>query len=359
MPTMTIPRRITLAALVLSLVSFAPAPATRAGEVRVVASVPNIGSIASEIGGDRIHLTTIATGTQDAHFVDPKPSYIIKLRKAALLLINGLDLEIGWVPPLAQGARTNRFIPGGAGYVDCSAGIQAVEIPSILSRAEGDVHPYGNPHYLIDPLNAEIVAATIAGALARVDPDSAEIYEERRRRFVRRIHDALFGEELVALVGGAKLAREASAGTLDSFLESTSIAGTPLHTKLGGWLERMRPAKGRTMVTYHKDLSYFANRFGIRVIDFVEPKPGIQPSAKHLEELVGRLQRGEARVILTRPFVEHRSTDYLAKRTGATVITVPLEVGGAREATDYFKLLDFTIDTILEALAGEEPPGDG
>jgi ABC-type Zn uptake system ZnuABC Zn-binding protein ZnuA len=180
-PTMTIPRRITLAALVLSLVSFAPAPATRAGEVRVVASVPNIGSIASEIGGDRIHLTTIATGTQDAHFVDPKPSYIIKLRKAALLLINGLDLEIGWVPPLAQGARTNRFIPGGAGYVDCSAGIQAVEIPSILSRAEGDVHPYGNPHYLIDPLNAEIVAATIAGALARVDPDSPS-WRVRRRR---------------------------------------------------------------------------------------------------------------------------------------------------------------------------------
>ncbi|MFQ5877362.1 MAG: metal ABC transporter substrate-binding protein [Acidobacteriota bacterium] len=343
----------------LLLAAAAASHPARAGSkpIRVVATVPNLGSIASEIGGDRVRVTVIASGTQDAHFVDPKPSYIIKLRNASLLLVNGLDLEIGWVPPLTQGARTGRLMPGGAGYIDCSLGIPVIEIPSIVSRAEGDVHPYGNPHYLTDPLNAEIVAATIADALARVDPPSSRVYEERRRSFVRRVREALFGKELVDLVGGAKLAREAFSGTLDAFLDGTAVGGAPLRSRLGGWLGRMGAASGRPVITYHKDMSYFANRFGIRVIDYVEPKPGIQPSPKHLEELVSRLRRGDARVVLTRPYVEHRSTEYLARKTGATVITLPLEVGGAREATDYFALFDHVTRSIVEALSGGPPAG--
>lgn len=326
--------------------------------VRVVATLPNLGSIASEIAGERIRLTTIALANQDAHFVDPKPSYIIKLRNASLLLVNGLDLEIGWVPLLAQGARTNRFLPGGSGYVDCSSGINVIEVPTYLTRAEGDVHPYGNPHYLTDPLNAGIVAGTIAAALARIDPGSAELYEKGRRRFVARLHEATFGKDLVDLVGGSKLAREAANGTLDAFLETTSIGGSPLMDRLGGWLGRMRDLGSRTVITYHKDMSYFASRFGIRVIDFVEPKPGIQASARHLEELVGRLERGEARVILTRPYVEHRSTEYLARRTGATIVTLPLEVGGAAEAVDFIGLFDHVIGQIHTALTAIEAEGE-
>jgi ABC-type Zn uptake system ZnuABC Zn-binding protein ZnuA len=322
--------------------------------VRVVASLPNLASIAAAIGGDRIELTTIAVGTQDAHFVDPKPSYMAKLRNADLFLVNGLDLEIGWVPPITQGARNPKILQGSAGYVDCSAGIPVVEIPSTLSRAEGDVHPYGNPHYLTDPLNAETVAGTIAEALKRADPAAAPRYEEARRAFVRKLHEALFGRDLVDLAGGAKLAREAAVGTLDAFLDGTSIGGSPLRARLGGWIGRMQPLRGKPIVTYHKDWSYFASRFGIVVVANVEPKPGIQPSAKHLEELVGRLKRGDARVIVTRPFVEHRSTDLLAERTGARVLTLPLEVGGAPEANDYFALSDYTIDKVLKAFAEAE-----
>lgn len=329
------------------------------GRVGVVATLPNLGSIALEIAGERIRLTTFASAIQDAHFVDPKPSYIVKLRKSRLLLVNGLDLEIGWVPLLAQGARTNRFLPGGSGYVDCSTGINVIEVPTVLSRAEGDVHPYGNPHYLTDPLNAANVAGTIAAALARADPGSAELYEEGRRRFVTRLHEAMFGKDLSDLVGGSKLAREAANGTLDAFLETTVISGSPLQDRLGGWLGRMRDVRNRAVITYHKDMSYFANRFGIQVIDYVEPKPGIQPSARHIEDLVGRLERGEARVILTRPFVEHRSTEYLAKRTGATVITLPLEVGGVREAVDYIGLINHVIGRIHSALTAADAKGDG
>ncbi len=336
------------------LAALTPSGASHAAEkrVRVVASLPNLGSIASAIGGNRIDLTTIAVGTQDAHFVDPKPSYMVKLRNADLLLINGLDLEIGWIPPITQGARNAKILLGSPGYIDCSTGIQVVEVPSSLTRAAGDIHPYGNPHYLSDPLNAEVVAATITDALKSADPASSSAYEEGRKAFVRRLHEALFGKDLVDLAGGAKLAREAAAGTLDAFLDGTSIGGAPLRSHLGGWLGKLQGVKGRPLITYHKDYSYFAERFGIRVVDYVEPKPGIPPSAKHLEELIQGLSQGEAHLIVTRPYVEHRSTDYLAEKTGVKVITLPLEVGGAPEATDFIKLFDYVTDQLVAAFAG-------
>jgi ABC-type Zn uptake system ZnuABC Zn-binding protein ZnuA len=335
--------------------SAAPAAVTQTRTVKVVASLPNPGSIAAAVGGDRIDLTVIASGVQDAHFVDPKPSYMVRLRAADLLIVNGLDLEIGWIPPLTQGARNARILAGGPGYVDASSGIAVVEIPSSLSRAEGDVHPYGNPHYLSDPLNAETVAGTIAAALAKADPAGAASYEENRRSFVARLHQALFGRELVDLVGGAKLAREAAAGTLDAFLEGTSVGGAPLAKRLGGWLGTLRPARGRPIITYHRDWSYFARRFGIVVADNVEPKPGIQPSPRHLEDVVARLSQGDVRVIVTRPFVEHRSTDMLAEKTGVAVLTLPLEVGGDPLATDYFALNDLITSRLAAALAGAAP----
>jgi ABC-type Zn uptake system ZnuABC Zn-binding protein ZnuA len=344
---------ICLAPALLSPAGAPGAPLAADEKVRVVATLPNLGSIAKAVGGDRIDLTVIASGTQDAHFVDPKPSYIVKLRHADLLLVNGLDLEIGWVPPLTQGARTARLLTGGPGHIDCSLGIRVVEIPASVSRLEGDVHPYGNPHYLADPLNAEVVAGTIAQALARVDAANARAYEEGRAALVKQLDEALFGKDLVELVGGTKLAREAVAGTLDAFLDGTQVGGRPLRSHLGGWLGRMEAVRGRAVVTYHRDLSYFADRFGLRVIDYVEPKPGIQPSPKHLEELVSRLKAGEARVIITRPYVEHRSTDYLAEKTGVKVITLPLEVGGAPEATDYLRLFDLLTDQVVRALTAE------
>ena len=339
----------------LILAAVAAPPAVAAGSVQVVASLPNLGSIAREIGGDRIDLTVIASGVQDAHFVDPKPSYIVKLRAADLLIVNGLDLEIGWIPPLAQGARNGRVLPGGAGYVDASTGIPVLEIPAGLSRAEGDVHPYGNPHYLADPLNALTVATTITEALKKADPAGAAVYDERRRAFAARLDQTLFGAALVDLAGGAKLEREAAAGTLDRFLDATSIGGAPLRAKLGGWLGRLAPYRGRPIVTYHRDASYFAARFGLVVADYVEPKPGIPPSARHLEELTERLQHGEAKVIVTRPYVEHRSTDLLARKTGVVVVTLPLEAGGDPKATDYFSLFDLVTERLAAALSQAGP----
>src|SRR5262249_20187067 len=156
-------------------------------------------------------------------------------------------------PPLTQGSRNPKVLAGASGYIDCSTGIQVVEVPSSLSRAEGDVHPYGNPHYLTDPLNAEVVAGTITEALKRVDPASGDLYETGRKAFVKRLHESLFGKELVDLAGGAKLAREATAGSLDKFLSGTSVGGSTLESKLGGWLGKMQAVKGKSVITYHKD----------------------------------------------------------------------------------------------------------
>lgn len=346
-------RTFLLAVLVTSIAGTAVA----ADKLRVVASLPNLGAIAQEVGGDRVDVMSIASGLQDAHFVDPKPSFIVKLRSADLMLVNGLDLEIGWVPPLTQGARNARILPGGPGYIDCSSRISVLEVPTgTISRAAGDVHPYGNPHYLTDPLNAEIVAAEIADAFKTAAPADADQFEKRRADFVKRLHAAVFGADLVNLVGGSKLARLAQSGELDSFLQSSVMDGKPLATRLGGWLGKMRPYAAVKVVTYHKDYSYFEKRFGLDVVEFVEPKPGIPPSLKHIDELVQRLGRGDVKLLITRPYVEHRSTDQLSEKTKIPVLTLPIEVGGAPEATDFFKLFDYVTSQIVTTLGS--PPAE-
>ena len=223
-------------------------PGARAdGPVNVVATLPDLGRIAEAVGGDKVRVTTIASGLQDPHFVDPKPSYVVKLRDADVFLLNGLELEIGWAPPLLDGARNPKINPGSPGYVDCSKGIPVIEVPTgQVTRAEGDVHPLGNPHYTTDPLNGKIIAATIAEALKLASPADAGAFDARRKEFQRQIDEAMFGKDLVDEVGGNKLDRLCRAGELDDFIEKAGLAG-----KLGGWLGKMRPLNGRKIVFYH------------------------------------------------------------------------------------------------------------
>jgi zinc/manganese transport system substrate-binding protein len=343
--------RSLLAVFLLLLVSTGSSSSSD-DKVRVVATLTTLGSIAQAIGGERIDLMVIANGVQDPHYVDPKPSFMTRLRKADLLLLNGLDLEVGWVPPLTEGARNPKILRGGSGFVDCSANMPVVEIPTSLSRAEGDIHPFGNPHYLTDPLNAQVVAATVTAALQEADPGHADVYEEGRQAFVNRLHRKLFGDELVDLAGGAKLAREAFADRLDAFLDGTSFGGAPLRTRLGGWMGRMEQVHGSRLITYYRDYSYLAARFGLQVVDTVEPKAGIPPSAKHLEDLVKTVGANSVRVIVSRPYAEHRSTNLLAKRTGIRIVDLPMDVGGAPGTDDFFQLQDHVMDALVDALSG-------
>lgn len=337
-------------ALVFSLLALGSARAGD-GRVRVVATVPNLASICRAVGGDRVEVSTICAWNQDAHAVDPRPSYVVKLRDADLLLVTGLDLEMGWVPPLTERSRNARVLRGGPGYVDCSQGIDVLEVPAgPVTRAEGDVHPFGNPHYLTDPGNARVVAGTIAGVLARASPAGAGAFEAGRKAFERLLDEAMFGAALVDGVGGAQLWRLHAEGRLDAFLQEQ---GPELGKARGeGWAGRMRGRRGLPIVTYHKDLSYFVRRFGLEVAGHVEVKPGIPPSARHLVELTETIRRREAPLLVTRPYAERRSTDLLAARTGIAVLVLPLDCGEPGGAQDYLGWMDATVAALARLPGG-------
>ncbi len=331
--------------LVLALAAFAT-PAYARGPVKVVATLPDLARIAQAIGGDDVRVTTIASGIQDPHFVDPKPSYVVKLRDADLFLVSGLQLEIGWVPPLLEGARNPDINIGTPGYIDCSIGIPVLEVPTgEVNRAQGDVHPLGNPHYLVDPLNGQIVAGTIAAALSRVDPDHAAQYEARRKAFSRSIADALFGKGLVDDVGESKLERLARSGELDGFLKKNGLTA-----KLGGWLAKMRPYQGTKIVFYHRSYSYFAARFGIMVVDYVELKPGIQPGPGHLADLVAHMRKEKIPLLGTHAFYDEKIAQLVADKGGAKLVVFPLSSGGIKGADDYLKLFDVIVGQFQRAL---------
>ena len=324
--------------------------ARAADPINVVATLSDLGKIAEAVGGDRVRVTTIASGVQDPHFVDPKPSYVLKLRDAELFLVNGLELEIGWVPPLLEGARNGRVKPGSPGYVDCSRNIPVLEVPSgQVTRAEGDVHPYGNPHYTTDPLNDKIVADTIADAFSQLRPADAEFFAARKKAFQASIDKALFGSELVDLVGGKKLDRLARSGELDAFLQSESSGGAKLASKLGGWLAQMAPLKGAKIVFFHKSYSYFNQRFGLNVADYVELKPGIQPGPSHLADVVSTIRRENIKVVATHPFYDEKVAKLVAEKGGAQLVPLPLDVGGVKGADDILSFFNVVTSTLLKA----------
>lgn len=317
-------------------------------KIRVVAATTTLKSIADAVGGDQVDVTAIAAGVEDPHFVEPKPTYITLLSKAEVLLVNGLTLEVGWIPPLVQGSRNPRLNEGAPGFVDCSKGISAIELPAAgTTRAEGDVHPLGNPHYQLDPIHAKTVAKTMADAFAQARPDAAKGFRERCDEFCRKIDAAMFGQELVDEMGADKLARMAESGELWDYIEKES-----LQDKLGGWMKTIAGARGKKFVTYHKNFSYFVQRFGIEVVEWIEPKPGIPPSAAHLVELVNVIKEQQVGAIARCPFNESKSSELLAEKTGARAFVVPIDVGGAEGTDDYFKL----IDRIVAEFGGTEGP---
>ena len=313
-------------------------------KVKCVATVPDLADLVRTVGGDRVEVMSIAKGSQDPHFVDPKPSFMAKLRQADLFLVTGLDLEVGWVPPLLNGAGNAGIAIGAPGYVDCSAGIPVLELPvGEVTRAEGDVHPFGNPHYMLDPLIGIIVAAHIASVLKQKDPGGAAAFDANLAGFAQQIYEKLFGKDLVDLVGGAKLDRMARSGELDAFLQSNSGA------KLGGWLGLLEPLRGKPIVMYHKNYSYFVDRFKIEIAGFVEPKPGIPPSAKHMVDVVELIKARNVKVIGTQPFYDDRAPNLIASKTGVKVLVMPSTVNQVVGVETYIQLFDFVTSKLAEA----------
>jgi zinc/manganese transport system substrate-binding protein len=301
---MTLPR---LAATALFALSSALSPGAR--KLNVVTTTPDLGAIAREIGGDAVDVKTLAKPSEDPHFVDAKPSHIVTLNRADVLIEGGAELEVGWLPPLLESARNSRLAAGSPGLIIASQGIRMLEVPATLDRSRGDVHSLGNPHFFIDPLSAKIVAAHIAEQFSQVAPESAPLFRANLARFNAAV-DAKYGE----------------------------------------WQKMMAPFKGTKIVTYHNDFLYFADRFKLVVVETLEPKPGIAPSPAHLAQVIARMNADNAHVILVQPYQNRKTAETVARQTNGVVLDVSQQPGAIKGTDTYVALMDTLVRTIATAL---------
>jgi zinc/manganese transport system substrate-binding protein len=280
-----------------------------AKKLNVVTATTDLAAFAQEVGGDKINVDSIAKGYQDPHFVEAKPSFLLKLRNADLLVSVGLDLEIGWLPPLITQSGNGRIQPGANGYLDASQFAEILEIPQgKITRAEGDVHPLGNPHYWLDPDNGRRVARGIAGKLGELDPADSAYFQQRFADFDKRLTDA----------------------------EKR-------------WDAEMAPYRGRKVVTYHRSWPNFAKHFGLDVVGYIEPRPGIPPTPSHTIDLINLMKRENVKVMLIEPYFDLRTPNNIASQTGAKVLVMTPSVGGEKGTEDYFKLFDYNLALLKQA----------
>jgi zinc/manganese transport system substrate-binding protein len=296
----------------LALVSLGSA--AEAAKLRVVSSLQDFASLAQSIGGDRVETFALAKGYQDPHFVDAKPSFVLQLSRADLLIVAGLELEIGYLPPLIDQSRNDKIHPGNPGYLDASVGCDILQRPTTqVTRAMGDVHPYGNPHYWTDPQNGRVVARAIAARLSQLDAAGAATYQKNLAAFESR-----------------------------------------LTQKEAEWKAKMAPFAGTRIVTFHDSWPNFAKAFKLNVVGHVEPKPGIPPSPTHTLEIVNLIQAQKVPVILVEPYFDKKTPNYIAGKTGAAVVTFYPSVGGIPAITDYFSLFDTNINAFVAAAKGRK-----
>jgi ABC-type Zn uptake system ZnuABC Zn-binding protein ZnuA len=333
-------------------VDLAPAWAYGADRLAVVTTTTDLKFIAESVGGDHVRVTSIAGGAEDPHFVSAKPSFMMTAREADLWIAIGMELEIGWEGLILDGSRNPKIRKDSKGYLYASQGVLRLEVPTEkVTRTMGDVHPLGNPHYWLDPLNVRIVAKTIAGRLAELDPGHAEDFTRDLKAFQRKIDERMFGKELVVEFGGDKLWLLELKGGLQSFLNERHLAA-----KLGGWAGKMLPFRGEKILTYHKSWTYFVNRFGLVVADQLEPKPGIPPSPGHVLAVIEQVKSGHIRVLLMEPFYERKAPDLIAEKTGLKVVVCANSVGGDEAARDYFAMIGNVVDKLAAALKPASEP---
>lgn len=334
---------LALAALVAISVTTARPSATQAAPppapLRVVATVGDLAAVAREVGGDRVRVIQLVRGTLDPHFVAPTPALMTRVNVADLFIEMGFSLEL-WAERVLDGARNPKVRRGQPGHVYAAAGCPVLDAPARLSRAEGDVHPEGSPHVNLNPLNLKVIAANVAAGLERVSPTDADYFRQRLADFGKRIDEALYGEELVRLLGAKTLEKLHRSGRLLTFLKKKSYKGTPLIERLAGWTGRMLPHAGTAVVTFHRTWSHLAAAFSLRVIGELEPKPGIPPSAGHVAEIERLMKAERAPVILYEAFYDQDVVEGVAGRVGASPLLLPGYVGGVPEATDCFKMFD-------------------
>ncbi len=315
-----------------------------AAQLRVVTTTTDLRCIAESVGGDLITATSIGTGREDVHMLAAKPSFMVQANRADLWIRMGLELEIGFEPLVLEGARNPEIHVGRRGHLDASHGVVLRDVPTVpVDRSMGDVHPMGNPHYHLDPYNGRIMARNIRDRLIDLDPANADAYRRNYDAFCAQIDRAMFGDAVVAALSADRLWEASSADTLDELLDREGL-------EPDGWYAMLLPHRGVKMVTYHRSWGYFAGRFGLEILDELEPKPGIPPTSRHLARLAARMEALEVPLILMEPFYSRRAPDLLAERTGAVVLEVGNMVESEPAAKDYISMMDNIVRRVAAAL---------
>jgi ABC-type Zn uptake system ZnuABC Zn-binding protein ZnuA len=325
----------------------AQAPAKK---LTVVCTLPTLRALTEEVGGNRVEAISLAKGDQDPHFVTPTPVLMRRTREAALFIENGFSLEL-WADEVVNGAGNSKIFRGNPGRVVASTGISALEIPSVLTREMGDIHPQGNPHVWLDPLLAKTEAGNIAEALKRADPAGAAYYDQRKAEFDKRIDIAMFGEELLKLVGIQKLTRLTWSGELQNFLATNKIGGQPLSARAGGWIKAAQSLNGVKAYEFHKVWAYFARAFNVKLVGTIEERPGIPPGPQHVRQITQQIKAEKIPLILVDNFYDPALPNNIGRETGAHVVVIPNQVEGEPTIKTYFDLMDHLIREMTTALA--------
>lgn len=284
--------------LISILLSFS-LPILYAEELNVATTYPYIASIVQQIGGDRVEVQALANGDWDPHVIVPRPSYIAKLRGADLLIMNGAQLEIGWLPPLMHQANNPKINVGSPGLLDLSRSVKLIEVPVGVSRAQGDIHPEGHPHFGLDPVNIPILSKAITERLSELDPAGKSLYQNNNKTFTDK-----------------------------------------WNSKLAEWNAKMEKVRGITVIEYHKLYDYFLRRYNIKLLGTIETLPGIPPTSKHIADLEQMITPDSVRFILQDVYHPVDASRLLAEKYGIKLVTIPHDVGAVEEATDIFTLFD-------------------
>jgi zinc/manganese transport system substrate-binding protein len=299
--------------LLIAICAVEPGECIAKDKLNIVTTTTNLASIAKTIGGEHVNVSSISTGKEDPHFIEAKPSYMLKAKDADLWIRNGLELEIGYEELIIEGSRNQRIRIGSPGHLDASEGITPLEVPILkIDRSMGDVHPLGNPHYWLDPENGKIIAQNICRRLKQLDPEHADDYDRNLASFERKIDNAM-----------------------------------------AGWSAKLKPFEHTKIITYHRSWSYFARRFDLEVAAELEPKPGIPPSPGHLKDVIETVKENNIKVCLIEPFYNEKPANFISQNTGVKVVVVPASVNGTKEAQDYIGLIDTIVEKLSEALKNE------
>lgn len=335
-------------AALLGVVNFAAHAEQGTKPLRVCATLPDLGSLAREVGGDQVTVTVFAKGMENPHFIEAKPSFVKALSRADLFIQGGLEVEVAWAPVLLQNARNGRVLPGNPGYLDGATVITPLEVPTgTIDRSMGDVHPEGNPHYLLDPMNGLKVAKSIRDRLAELRPAQKGYFFDRYETFRRKTAVAMVGEKLAAKYDLDRLALLYEQGRLGPFLKERKDDAL-----LDGWLESMLPFFGTRVVADHNMWPYFTRRFGISVRGFLEPKPGVSPTTSHLGNLVGKMRTEGIKIIIATPYFDPKALKFVADKSGARIVNLAHQVGARQGADDYLGVIDYNVRALTDALRG-------